>query len=158
MPPVAMATRRVRTRTIWVVDEFADPAPDLDPRNPCPKCGAWPLAPPDGLGRNCLECGWSWMIGLDGGHYSERMIATPAGWHRFARALIASMREVLTEVDDDQAAVVLETAEYWFRVGLASALEHPDESRRLLDVIEPAGVERDELLQDASTFVSEALG
>lgn len=46
-----------------------DPVGGLDPNHPCPKCGSAPMAPGDGSGRHCQQCGWLWIIGRPGGKY-----------------------------------------------------------------------------------------
>jgi hypothetical protein len=55
-----------------------EPWPGLDEVHPCPRCGAAPIASPDGFGRLCEYCGWMWMLddGTRSGHYDERLLQT----------------------------------------------------------------------------------
>lgn len=47
-----------------------DLPPGLDPDHPCPKCGATPWAPVDGVMRLCGECHWYWnLIDGEGKHF-----------------------------------------------------------------------------------------
>jgi hypothetical protein len=78
-------------------------------------------------------------------------------WTRYGRALTQAMGEVLEEVPEEVRAHLLETADYWISVGLAIGLEHPQQGRRLLAVIEAEEPERAALAEDAATFIEEAL-
>ena len=79
-------------------------------------------------------------------------------WERYARAVIASMREVLAEAEEKHHPLVLETADYWLSLGATLGLSRPEEARRLLAMLEPDGDARAELEADANEFVAEALG
>jgi hypothetical protein len=46
---------------------------------------------------------------------------------RYGRAVIAAMREVLDEADDQHAELLLETADFWLALGLVIGLERPDQ-------------------------------
>jgi len=78
-------------------------------------------------------------------------------WHRYGRALITAMREVLEEVEEAQRAVLLETADFWLRLGLVIGIEHVDEAKRLLDLSQEEVGERAELLTDAEEWLAEAI-
>ena len=78
-------------------------------------------------------------------------------WERYARAVIASMQEVLHEAEEEHRPLVLETADYWLSLGATLGLSRPDDARRLLEVIEPEGQARSELEEDAEHFAEEAL-
>lgn len=129
----------------------------FDEGNPCPQCGALPLAPGDGVGRICIECGWSWFAGQQGGRFAPEEIRVGRGWQRYARALLATMAGVLDEADDKHRELLLEAANYWLATGLVLGLERPDAAARLLSVVEPRTDEHDELREDADEFIEEAL-
>jgi hypothetical protein len=78
-------------------------------------------------------------------------------WIRYGRALIAAMREVLDEVDDRQHELLLETADFWLRLGLVIGLERRQDAERLLSVLEGGLGERRETLSDAEELLAEAL-
>lgn len=59
-------------------------------------------------------------------------------WERYARAVIASMREVLAEAEEKHHPLPLETADYWLSVGATLGLSRPGDARRLLATLERA--------------------
>lgn len=79
-------------------------------------------------------------------------------WNRAGAALLGAMNDVIAEVDEEDRPLVLETAAYWLALGVAAAIDRPTDSQRLLDIIEPGGADRDELLSDARAFLDEAVG
>ncbi len=81
----------------------------------------------------------------------------PEDWERYARAVIASMQEVLAHAEEEHRPLVLETADYWLSLGAALGLSRPDDARRLLALLEPEAEARAELEADAEHFALEAL-
>ncbi len=79
-------------------------------------------------------------------------------WTRYARAVIKSMSEVLGELDESSHNHLLETADYWFSLGLVMGIEHRDDARRVLTIIlEHDAEDRDELCRDAQALRDEVL-
>ena len=78
-------------------------------------------------------------------------------WERYVRALHATMSEVLADFPDEVRPHALEVADYWVSVGLLLGLEHRDEARRLLGLIEANETELAALAEDAAAFLQEAL-
>lgn len=78
-------------------------------------------------------------------------------WKRYGRTVIRSMRELLTEVDEQTHSLLLETADYWLSVGLSIGLRDPAAAGRLAAVIESVEAERLKLDEDALAFCGEAL-
>jgi len=78
-------------------------------------------------------------------------------WRRYGEAIIGSMAEVLGEAHEEHHPVLLETADYWLSLGLAIALAHPENGRRLLHLIETEEPNRKELEADAESFLKEVL-
>jgi hypothetical protein len=79
------------------------------------------------------------------------------GWRRYGTALTSAMSEVLEELPEDVRAHALETADYWLSVGIVLGLERPHQARQLLELIEADEAERALLVEDAASFVDEAL-
>jgi hypothetical protein len=79
-------------------------------------------------------------------------------WARYARALIASMSEVLGETPDDVHANLLETADYWLSLGLVLGLRDAAQAEQLLNVIEAHQAERGELELDATGLIGQVFG
>lgn len=79
-------------------------------------------------------------------------------WQRYGRAVITAMREVLEEVDERHREVLLETADFWLRVGLVTGLESADKAEVLLRLAGVDADERRELLADAEDLLDEAIG
>jgi hypothetical protein len=79
------------------------------------------------------------------------------GWRRYGTALTSAMSEVLEERPEDVRAHALETADYWLSVGIVLGLERPHQARQLLELIEADEAERALLVEDAASFVDEAL-
>jgi hypothetical protein len=51
----------------------------------------------------------------------------------YARAIVATMAEVLKETPEDATrSILLETADYWLQVGMAFGLNYPGDARRVL--------------------------
>ena len=50
-------------------------------------------------------------------------------WARYGRVLIDSMRDVLAETPDEIHANLLETADYWFSLGLVLGLTDAPRAR-----------------------------
>jgi hypothetical protein len=86
------------------------------------------------------------------------MKGIPDEWNQYGRSLTRAMAEVLDETPEELRPHLLETADYWISVGLTIGLKHPGDGRRLLAVIEKDEAEQAELLDDAVTFLEEALG
>jgi hypothetical protein len=78
-------------------------------------------------------------------------------WNRYGLALITAMREVLDEVDEAQRETLLETADFWLRLGLVIGIEHADEAKRLLSLSQEDAGERAELLKDAEEWLAETI-
>jgi hypothetical protein len=78
-------------------------------------------------------------------------------WRRYGAALTGAMSEVLDELPEGARAHALETADYWLSVGITLGLERQDQARALLALIEADEVERAALVDDAATFLEEAL-
>ena len=78
-------------------------------------------------------------------------------WHRYGRALFTATREVLEEVDEAQRDLVLETADFWLKLGLVIGIEHVDEAKRLLDLSQEEAGERAEPLTNAEEWLAEAI-
>src|SRR5437763_1108235 len=78
-------------------------------------------------------------------------------WERYGRTLVASMAEVLKDIDLESHPVVLETADYWLVLGLTIGLEKPEEAARLLELIEAHEENRVELARDAREFSESVL-
>jgi hypothetical protein len=76
---------------------------------------------------------------------------------RYGRALITAMREVLEEVDEQHREILLETADFWLRVGLVIGLERAEEAELLLRLSGGDTNERDELVADAEDLLDEAI-
>jgi hypothetical protein len=129
----------------------------FDLHHVCPICGAFPMGPGDGLGRNCLECGWQWMIGMPGGQFVPEQVIVGRGWQKYAGTLITAMREILKDTDDRHRELMLEVADSWLAMGLIIGAERTDEAFRLLTVIAPDGAGRAELRHDARDFALKAL-
>ena len=91
------------------------------------------------------------------GRMETRAAEAGEDWQRYGRALITAMREVLEEVDEAQREVLLETADFWLRLGLVIGIEHVDEAKRLLDLSQEEAGERAELLTDAEEWLGEAI-
>ena len=77
--------------------------------------------------------------------------------YRYGRALITAMREVLEEVDEQHREMLLETADFWLRVGLVIGLERAEEAELLFRLSGGDTNERDELLADAEDLLDEAI-
>jgi hypothetical protein len=86
------------------------------------------------------------------------MATDEADRHRYARTLSQAMAEVLDEIPEAVRPHVLETADYWLSVGLTIGLERPHQARRLLELIEVEQTERAALIEDATSFIDDALG
>jgi hypothetical protein len=84
--------------------------------------------------------------------------ATSNEWKRYGKALIQSMREVLDETDQPVHSPLLETADYWFSVGLAIGVKQPRNAQRILALVEAQEEERARLDEDATFFCAEVLG
>lgn len=71
--PVGQGPRWTSAGPTGVTDTWDDdmPGPSEDPRNRCPKCDSVSMAPADGSGRWCPQCGWLWLIGVPGGEYMD---------------------------------------------------------------------------------------
>ena len=134
-----------------------EPSASFDDANPCPHCGAWPLAPGDGSGRVCVECGWSWSLGREGGAFVPEQVRVGPGWRQYAGAIIEAMAELLEDVDERHRELVLEAGSYWLAIGLVLGLERREAAERLLGAIEPQTEERSELRRDADDFISAAV-
>lgn len=67
------------------------------------------------------------------------------------------MREVLEEVDEQHREMLLETADFWLRVGLVIGLERAEEAELLLRLSGGDTNERDELLADAEDLLDEVI-
>jgi hypothetical protein len=78
-------------------------------------------------------------------------------WRRYGEAIIESMADVLGDAHEQHHPVLLETADYWLSLGLTIALDHPEDGRRLLHLIETEEPNRTELEADAKTFIKEVL-
>ncbi len=78
-------------------------------------------------------------------------------WMRYGRAVIQSMQEVLTEVDEQAHSPLLETADYWLSIGLAIGLRTPEAADRLLALVESNDKERTKLERDALAFCAEVV-
>ena len=78
-------------------------------------------------------------------------------WQRYGRALITAMREVLEEIDERQREVLLETADFWLRLGLVIGLERAPEAEQLLRLSAAHAGEHDELLADAEELLEDAI-
>lgn len=78
-------------------------------------------------------------------------------WKRYGRAVIRSMREVLTGANESTDALLLETADYWLSIGLMIGLQDPVAAGRLLALVEPNDEERLTLQEDAYAFRAEVV-
>jgi len=78
-------------------------------------------------------------------------------WERYAKTVIASMREVLADANEGHHPLLLEVADYWLALGITLGLERPAEAREILGLAEPDDVGRSELVTDAEHFAREAL-
>ncbi len=79
-------------------------------------------------------------------------------WKRYGSALIGAMAEVLAETDQETHPMLLETADYWLSLGMATGLERADRAASLLELIESHEDDHAELARDAEAFCGEALG
>ena len=73
----------------------------------------------------------------------------------YGRALITVMRDVLEAIDEGQREVLLETADFWLRLGLVIGVEHADDARQLLALSQAAADVDGELREDAADFLAE---
>jgi hypothetical protein len=85
------------------------------------------------------------------------MNETSEEWARYGRAVIAAMNDVLGEADESARALLLETADYWFSLGLAVGVRDPDRAARLLALIEREEGDRAELEADGVALCEEVL-
>jgi len=81
-----------------------------------------------------------------------------AEWHRYGKALLHAMADVRAETPETAHEVLMETADYWFSLGLVVGSTDAASAARLLALIEREEPARQELIEDAGHFVSEALG
>jgi hypothetical protein len=79
-------------------------------------------------------------------------------WERYGRALVGAMADVLGEADEAVRPLLLETADYWFSLGLAIGTQEPHHAGRLLQIVEAHEGNRAELAEDGAAFCDEALG
>lgn len=79
-------------------------------------------------------------------------------WERYGRVLVSAMADVLAQSDEAVRPLLLETADYWFSLGLAIATERPEEGRSLLELVEAHEGNRAELIQDGAALCDEVLG
>ncbi len=79
-------------------------------------------------------------------------------WNGYGRAVIRSMAEVLADVEEEQHAVLLETADWALGLGLTIGTMHPGRAARLLALIEGDDEARAEREADAADFLAEAFG
>lgn len=84
--------------------------------------------------------------------------ATSKEWNRYGKALIQSMREVLDETDQPVHSPLLETADYWFSLGLAIGVKDPRNAARILALVEANEEGRTRLDEDAAFFCAEVPG
>ena len=78
-------------------------------------------------------------------------------WNQYAKTVIASMREVLSEANEEHHPLLLEVADYWLALGITLGLERPEPAGTLLSLAEPEPANRAELEEDAEHFANEAL-
>jgi hypothetical protein len=80
-------------------------------------------------------------------------------WERYARTVIASMREVLVESPEEVHGLLLETADYWLSLGLVIGLRRPADAESLLALIQRHDVEDSgELADDGVVLCAEVFG
>jgi hypothetical protein len=86
------------------------------------------------------------------------MLQENAAWDRYGRAVIGTMADVLSETDEASHTLMLETADYWFSLGLTIGLTKAADAERLLALIVAHDDEpRADMEQDAEDFCHEAL-
>jgi hypothetical protein len=78
-------------------------------------------------------------------------------WDTYARTVIASLRDVLVEAEEEHRPLLLEVADYCVALGITIGLNRPEDGRQLLALVEPDETARAELETDAAHFTAEAL-
>jgi len=77
---------------------------------------------------------------------------------RYAKAIIATTRELLPETFGEDHLILLECFTFGLEVGMALGLDFPADAHRLLSIAVPQEQAGIQLAQDVQDFLREALG